>query len=129
MSVVSCNRNFPFRGGSTTLGPSVDVWVPPAWPLVRARRVDFLFGPLNCKYVLEVPEKNVSTSDMVGTRFRSSRRCHCALGVIFLKGMLYFKTEMTRKRKSLTWPIEAPSKVSIVIGSSTLWSLPIDRCE
>ena len=61
MSVVSCNRNFPFRGGSTTLGPSVDVWVPPAWPLARARRVDFLFGPLNlalnCKYVLEVPER------------------------------------------------------------------------
>ena len=54
-----------------TLGPSVDVRVPPTWRLARARRLYFLFGSLNlalnCEYVLEVQGRNVSTS---GTTLR-----------------------------------------------------------
>ena len=53
IGIVSCNRNFPCKGGSMALKPSVDVLLSPVWPLACARRVKFLSTlALRCEYVL-----------------------------------------------------------------------------
>ena len=57
---------FLFKDGSMTLKPSVDVEVPPPWPLACARRVKFLsILAVRCEYVPGVQEKNRSTGDTI----------------------------------------------------------------
>ena len=74
IGIVSCNWVFPFQGW---IDGTIDMRVPPAWPLACARQVNFLFWPFNLtlkrEYVLEVQEKDLRTGGTI-LRVDTSRK-------------------------------------------------------
>jgi len=62
IGIVSCNWIFPLQG---QVDDTIDMRVPPAWPLACMRQVDFLFWPFNPtlkrEHILEVQEKDLRT--------------------------------------------------------------------